>query len=73
MADKRVRLTLQIKAHVIAEKEKKKTIDQIIESVFTKFQLTTSKRAIFRTLANKKLAAFKIAWCWLRLRIVTIT
>ena len=35
-------------------KKRKKTIDQLIESVFTKFKLTASRRAIFRTLANKE-------------------
>ena len=54
MADKRVRLTLKMKEYIIEEKERKKTINEIIKSVSTKFKLQPNRRAIFRTLADKE-------------------
>ena len=54
MADKRGRLTLKMKEYIIEEKERKKTINEIIKSVSTKFKLQPSRRAIFRTLADKE-------------------
>ena len=54
MADKRVRLTLKMKEYIIEEKERKKTINEINKSVSSKFKLQPSRRAIFRTLADKE-------------------
>ena len=54
MADKRVRLTLKMKEYIIEEKERKKTINEIIKAVSMKFKLEPSRRAIFRTLTDKE-------------------